>query len=284
MSAKKKIEDEPVAVPVELAPAIESGAAKLVAIRAAIAEHDLKSVAEHDQMVAQAQKLALELGQAQAAAAEVAKSAILASTGGLVAELGHDVEADEQDAQAQQQARSEAQAKRLGAAIAGAETELVALMALDTEHGAHLDGLMEYYDGRKPVPGHYDYTALQRLVLVPAWQTLRALRTQILSFRQAIPEARRIVEQGGRPSQEWALHVEEVFLSLTLPIGLARTLSDQIGTEGGHLKRLTVAARLRKQSGTEPAERITLPKFPVKSKPAQHPDIAQAATQWDPFK
>jgi hypothetical protein len=211
-------------------------------------------------------------------------AATLASTGGLVAELGHEAAADEQNAQAQQQARSEAQAKRLTQAIAGAETELAALVALDTEHGAHLDGLMEYYDGRKPVPGHYDYTALQRLVLVPAWQTLRSLRTQILSFRRVIPETRAVIEQGWRPGQEWALHVEEVFLSLTRPQGLAATLRDQIGTLAEHLKRLTVAARLRKQSGAAPAERITLPKLPVNLKPAQDPSVEQAATQWDPFK
>jgi hypothetical protein len=262
----------------------ESSAAKLAAIRAALAEHDLKSAAEHDAMVAQAQALALELGQAQQTQATAQRAAALASTGAVIAELGHDGEADAQNAHAQQQARSEAQAKRLGAAIAGAETELAALVALDTEHGVHLDGLMEYYDGRKSVPGHYDYTALQRLVLVPAWQTLRSLRTQILSFREVIPEARRIVERGWRPGQEWALHVEETVLSLTRPQGLAATLRDQIGTLSGHLKRLAVAARLRKQSGAAPTERITLPPITVKSKPAQDPSVEQANLTWNPFK
>ena len=73
-----------------------------------------------------------------------------------------------------------------------------------------------------------------------------------------------------------ALHVEEVLLSLTRPVGLAATLRDQIATLSGHLAKLTVAARLRKQSGAAPVEQITVPPLAIKSKPAQHPGIAQA--------
>jgi hypothetical protein len=233
-------------------------------------------------MVAEAHKLTVELGQVQAAEAAAQRAATLASAPGLVAELGHDVEADAQDARAQQEARSVAQAKRLGEAIAVGQAELASLVALDQEHGPHLDGLAIYYHDPRRVPGHYDYGALQRYVLVPAWEVLQTLRPTIYHLREsAIPEARRIIQQGWRPGQEWALHAEDIVLSLTRPQGLARSLADQIAALSAHLKRITTAARLRKQSGAEPTQRLTLPKLPP---PKPGPLPAASITQWDPFK